>query len=68
MTKLELDSYKHMSPEAMRRWLVASCVAATSIAAALIAIATSNYGERLNAGPAPGEAGETQVSSAEQPK
>jgi hypothetical protein len=68
MTKLELESYTQMSPQAMRRWLVGSCVAACSVAAALIAIAASNYGDRLNAGPGPGEASETQLSSAAPPR
>ena len=67
MTKLELDSYNHMSPQAVRRWLVGSCVAACAVAAALVAIAASNVGDRLNAGPA-GPADTIEVSSASEPR
>ena len=67
MTKLELDSYNHMSPQAVRRWLLGSCVAACAVATALIAIAAHDIGSRLNAGPA-GPADTIEVSSAEQPR
>ena len=66
MTKLELESYTQMSPQAMRRWLVGSCVAACSVAAALIAIAAHNVGSSVVASPA-GPADTIELSSAERP-
>jgi hypothetical protein len=63
MTKLELDSYRQMSPQAMRSWLVRSCVVAGSMAAALLVIAVSHFGRV----PGPDVAGAppaTELSSA----
>ena len=40
MAKLELDSYKEMTPQAVRSWLVGSFVVATSTAVAVLVILT----------------------------
>jgi hypothetical protein len=63
MTKLDLDSYRQMSEQAVRRWLIGSCVAAGAVAAALLAMAGHHVGGGLPNETAAGGA-RSQVSAA----
>ena len=44
MSNKENDAYRRMSSQESRRWLTASCVAAAAFTAALLVIATNNFG------------------------
>lgn len=44
MSKSENDVYRQMGTQEIRRWLAASCVVATAFTAALLIIATNNFG------------------------
>jgi len=51
MRNSEIVAYKHMSTQDevhVRRWLAASSVVATAFTAALVAIATNNFGRGLS--------------------
>ena len=51
MSKLEFESYKQLTPAAVRQWLVGSCIVASTVAVAFVVIATSNFGRGLNTDP-----------------
>ena len=61
MTKHERDSYREMSPQAVRHWLTRSCVVAGAMAAALLTIGVSHIGRGTGADVA-GAPPATQVS------